>query len=54
VTRAAGEGPRAAGIDGHCESAWEADSCRGDSVCSTNEAEAPLRRPLRGSPAALL
>src|SRR2546430_2650666 len=45
VTRAAGEGPRVAGIDGHCASAYEADSCRGDSVCSPNEDEAPLRCP---------
>src|SRR5439155_24334648 len=31
VTRAAGEGPRDAGIDGQCESAHEADSYCNDS-----------------------
>ena len=40
ATRAAGEGPRAAGIDGQCESAPEADAQRADSVQWANEAEA--------------
>src|SRR5436190_13622894 len=44
VTRAAGEGPRFAGIDGKCESSYEADSRRNDSRRRPNEAEA-LRRP---------
>ena len=40
VTRAAGEGPREAGIDGDCESSHEADSRRGDSRLGSKEAEA--------------
>ena len=40
VTRAAGEGPRDAGIDGQCESAHEADSCGNESVRRSKEAEA--------------
>src|SRR5207249_8342055 len=43
VTRAAGEGPRGAGIDGHCESAHEADARCNDSPRRSKEAEA-LRR----------
>src|SRR5207248_2685506 len=43
VTRAAGEGPRGAGIDGHCESAHEADFRCDDSRFRSKEAEA-LRR----------
>src|SRR5947207_11580134 len=43
VTRAAGEGPRNAGIDGQCESAHEADSRRNDSVRRSKEAEAHWR-----------
>jgi len=53
VTRAPGEGPRVAGIDGKCESSHEADTYRSDSVCSSNEAEAPLRCPQGGSTRAL-
>src|SRR5437660_6316882 len=40
VTRAAGEGPRSAGIDGQCESAHEADSRRDESVRGSKEAGA--------------
>ena len=43
VTRAAGEGPRDAGIDGQCESSHEADPRCNDSLRSYKEAEA-LRR----------
>src|SRR5947207_12834896 len=39
VTRAAGEGPRDAGIDGQCESAHEADSGCNDSRRTSKEAE---------------
>src|SRR5437867_7757200 len=38
VTRAAGEGPREAGIDGQCESAHEADCCCSDSLQIAKEA----------------
>src|SRR5437868_4407252 len=40
VTRAAGEGPRGAGIDGKCESSLEADCRCSDFVCEPKEAEA--------------
>src|SRR5216110_1111934 len=40
VTRAAGEGPREAGIDGQCESAREADSRCNDSRRRCKEASA--------------
>ena len=43
VTRAAGEGPRNAGIDGKCESAHEADSRCNESVYRSKEAEARRR-----------
>src|SRR3954469_25033134 len=43
VTRAAGERPRAAGIDGQSESLREADSRREDSPGRSNEAEARRR-----------
>src|SRR5437016_3055081 len=45
VTRAAGEGPRGAGIDGQCESSREADSRRNDSHDESKEAEAVRRSP---------
>ena len=41
--RAAGEGPREAGIDGQCESAREADTLRDNSFRRSKEAEV-LRR----------
>src|SRR6266513_1124714 len=43
VTRAAGEGPRKAGIDGQCESSHEADCCCNDSRRRSKEAGAPRR-----------
>src|SRR5947207_15755450 len=43
VTRAAGEGPRDAGIDGQCESAHEADPRCNDSRRRSKEAEARRR-----------
>ena len=43
VTRAAGEGPREAGIDGDCESSHEADSRRNDSLGTSKEADARRR-----------
>src|SRR5438046_8198010 len=46
VTRAAGEGPRAAGIDGQCESAHEADSGCNDSRRTSKEAEVRRRSVL--------
>src|SRR5207249_6933114 len=47
VRRAAGEGLRAAGIDGQCESTNEADCCRRNSPrkCKETEVDAALRRP---------
>src|SRR5438105_3278673 len=59
VTRAAGEGPRDAGIDGQCESSHEVEACRNDSRRRSREAEARRRssrfllrlrwRPWRGA-----
>jgi hypothetical protein len=40
MTRTAGEGPRDAGIDGQCESSYEADSRCNDSRRLYKEAEA--------------
>ena len=55
VTRAAGEGPRDAGIDGQCESAHEADSGCNDSRRTSKEAEVRRRSiPLMKTRYALL